>query len=470
MVDAIENGANRTGGREVAIVLGVGLFFAVAVFWHLFSVNSEYYYTWKWQWIPSATVYPVMLPLAIPFFVAQALYARRPSGLWVGLLMVSAVALMIGGAWAQDNPPGFSRISEVVRSRWSTGYFVQASALVRKGIGVRELLARYPYLLKNFYLHPRQKPPGQVLFEMGIVKLFGATETGAMASGLLIGVIASFVVLAKYVFIYFFTGSRDAAFYGASYLALCPGFILFFPLFEQCFALFTVLVAVLWGLAIRRDQFRYSVALGIAYAITGFVTYLPGVIVIFLVALVAVGYFANERRGLLRIVVHTGVALATFCGCYLVLWLLTGFNPIATLRECARQVFILWDHLISDFRYPRHSLPGTIATDLYGFAITSGWISFVLCGFYFRSAASRGMTLQLRVAVACVLQFVLIAVFGVLQTEAARIWLFMLPMLMLPVGLELARWKPGARMGVFVVLLVLTAAMCQSMEFITRQK
>jgi hypothetical protein len=59
---------------------------------------------------------------------------------------------------------------------------------------------------------------------------------------------------------------------------------------------------------------------------------------------------------------------------------------------------------------------------------------------------------------------------GALQVETARIWMFMLPMLMLPVGLELANWRPGARLAVYAALLILTAEMCQSMEFITPQK
>jgi hypothetical protein len=41
---------------------------------------------------------------------------------------------------------------------------------------------------------------------------------------------------------------------------------------------------------------------------------------------------------------------------------------------------------------------------------------------------------------------------------------------MLPVGLELANWRPGARLAVYAALLILTAEMCQSMQFITPQR
>ena len=469
--DSGKSSTQESSVPRTAIVLAVAAFFAVAVHQHLFHVNSHYYYRWAWQWIPSGTVYPVMLPLGIPFFLAQALYAKRPSAAWVSLLMVSSLGLIIGGAWAQQNPPGLSRIPDVVQSRWSTGYFAQADLLLHQGIGPRELLARYPTLLgHDFYLHPRQKPPGLVLLEMGIIRLFGAGRLGATVSGLLIGVLASFTILATYLFIAFFTASRNAAFFGASYLALCPSLVLFFPMFEQCYSILTVTVAVLWGLALVRDQFRYSLALGVAYAVAGFITYLPGVVAIFLVGFALLRLFDDPRRRVGRILLHFLASLATFVACYAVLWTFTRFNPIATLRECARQNHILWDILINVYHYPHHRVPGTVPTDLYDFALSSSWMSFVLVGLYLKSAFTQGLTAQSRVAILSVLQFVLIALTGVLQVETARIWMFMLPMLMLPVGLELANWRPGPRLAVYAALLILTAEMCQSMQFITAQK
>ena len=115
MTDNVENNSTSpSDSARVWLVLAVAAFFAIAVHQHLFHVNSHYYYERTWQWIPSRTVYPILLPLGVPFFLAQVLYRRRPSGWWVGVLMVSSLALMIGGACVQQNPPGFSRIPEVV--------------------------------------------------------------------------------------------------------------------------------------------------------------------------------------------------------------------------------------------------------------------------------------------------------------------------------------------------------------------
>jgi hypothetical protein len=63
-------------------------------------------------------------------------------------------------------------------------------------------------------------------------------------------------------------------------------------------------------------------------------------------------------------------------------------------------------------------------------------------------------------------QIILVACTGLLRCETARVWAFMLPLLMIPIGLELARWSPAARMGVFACLWLLTTALAQNMKFL----
>jgi hypothetical protein len=467
-IDDAMSGKARENSFRVILVLVIAAFFVIAVHQHLFNVNSHYYYAWKWQWIPSRTVYPVLIPLAIPFFLGQIVYLRRPARTWIALAAVtlSTFGLMIGGAVVLKDPPSFSRISDVVQSRFTTGYFDTAALLMHKGISGHQLLQRYPTLLDHFYLHPRQKPPGLVLFEMAIIRVFGDGNAGAMASGWLIAALASLSVISTYVFIRCFTESRDAAFLGASYLALCPSLLMFYPDFDTCFPNLTALLTVLWALTLKKNQMRYALAFGLAYAVTGLITYLPGVLPIFLVGFTFLQHRTDPNCRWSRIARHLAISAAAFAAFYVALWAITGFNPIATLIECTRQVNILWDKLISVYHYPRHSLPWTFFTDLYDFALGSGWISFVLAGFYFAMAAKEGWTPRARIALVSVSQFVVIAMIGLLQTESARIWLFMYPLLMLPVGLELAKWRPWQRLAVYAALLLLTAAMCQSMEFI----
>jgi len=464
-----QNTKIRWNPLRAVFVLVVAAFFGIATFEHLFSVNSHYYFTWIWQWIPSQIVYPILLPLAIPFFIGQMLYLRRPSRLRTALvaIMIFRFALMLGAAAVQKTPPSLARIPEVIRSTLSTGYFAQAAKLIDEGVTVRQYLSRYPTLLGHFYLHARQKPPGLVLIEMGMIHLFGPGEGGAMASGLLIGVGATFAILATYAFIAYFTGNRDAAFFGASYFALCPSPILFFPQFDQCYPIFTVCITVLWAMALKHNQARYSAGLGFAYAIVSTITYASGVLPIFLGGFALLQCLTDRRCGLSRIFRHFLISLAAFVGCEFAFWALVGFNPIATFRACVEQERFIAKFLIDVYHFHHHGLPGTIPTDLYDFALGSGWISFVLVVFYFKSAVKEGLTSEVRIALVCVAQFVLLAISGLLATETARIWIFLMPMLMTPIGLELAKWEPRARMVVYFALLLLTAAMCQSMQFIS---
>ncbi len=152
---------------------------------------------------------------------------------------------------------------------------------------------------------------------------------------------------------------------------------------------------------------------------------------------------------------------------YTVLWAVTAFNPIATFRECLHQVDVLWAWLVKDFAAPPRHIPGTIPADLYDFALGSGWISYLLATFCFKSAFVRGTSEpRLKIALLCVGQILFVAFAGLIQGETARLWIFMLPMLMVPVGMELENWGIGARIAVYSMLLILTVAVGQSMTFL----
>jgi hypothetical protein len=451
------------------IVLIVAGFFAVCVYFHLFWVNSYHYYTWNWKWVPSITVYTLMLPMGIPLLIGLILYQRNPERYWLalGLICFSSLALMVVGALVENNPPSFSRISDIVESRWSSGYYGSAEALAAKHDTALEILRRYPALLPHFFIHPRCKPPGGLLYEFAIIKMFGPGTTATMVSGFSIGIFSALSVPLTFLFVRCFTGNRDAAFFGACYFALCPSLVLFFPDFDSCFPVFTCALTMLWALALRKNSMILAAVFGLVYAISAFFTYLHGVLPIFLVGFTLLEMRRNPSIRLMAIAKHLATSLVAFAGFYLILWLTTGFDPIATFRACMAQVKILWDIVINVYHYPHHSLPWTFFTDLYDFALGSGWIGFLIAGFYFRSALKQRGSANLGIAVVSVAQFVIIAAVGLMPTETARTWIFMYPMLILPIGLELAQWPQRARIAVYTALLLLTVAMCQSMEFMT---
>ena len=63
----------------------------------------------------------------------------------------------------------------------------------------------------------------------------------------------------------------------------------------------------------------------------------------------------------------------------------------------------------------------------------------------------------------CIAQLLLVALTNLAPGENWRVWLFMMPMLMLPIGLELKTWSFAHRCVVYLMLLVLSLAICQNM-------
>jgi hypothetical protein len=154
------------------------------------------------------------------------------------------------------------------------------------------------------------------------------------------------------------------------------------------------------------------------------------------------------------------ISLALF---YAALWLVTGFNPIATFRVC------LQDQgenlrLFASLGYVPRTWPGTIPGDLYDFDLGAGWIAYLIVGLFFLSAKTQARPWR-NIAILCVAQFLLVGLLGLIQCETARVWIFMLPMLMLPLGLELASWNFAWRTTTYAALLVITVAAWQSMTF-----
>ena len=63
-------------------------------------------------------------------------------------------------------------------------------------------------------------------------------------------------------------------------------------------------------------------------------------------------------------------------------------------------------------------------------------------------------------------QILTVAVSGLLRTETARVWIFLLPLLMFPIGNELAGWRFFPRLAVYFCLWFLMSSVLQNMSLI----
>jgi hypothetical protein len=451
----------------IGTILFVTAVTLVLMFIHHGRINGAPYHRWDWRSLPILGTYPFILPFVIPFFWGQHVYHKNMRAIRLALLLValSTFLLTLATAMTQVQPPSPEPIAGIILNNRSSGYFNQAAQFNASGLTISQWLARYPQLLPAFGQHPRNKPPGCLLFCAIFIAAFGAGKTTALMVGFAIAALAALAVPAAYAFIAFFTGDRRAAFYGSSYLALCPCLLLIFPQFDQCYPVLTVALAILWALALDKNRIDFAAGFGLLFAVTMFLTYLQMVLVFFFAALAIMKLATDPNFRISRCAIHVAAALAGFVAFYLALWITTRFDPIATFRMC-----LVTHHENLHLMELRHGfgrhLPGTIPWDLYDFALGSGWISFLLLGYYlWFQARTDKRSATTRIAILCIGQFVLVAITGLIQCETARVWMFMLPMLMVPIGLVLSAWNYRARTIVYLALLLITLGIFRNMVF-----
>jgi hypothetical protein len=444
-----------------AFVVFVAAFFIRAIYNHRYGLNDTGYFVWSWRHIAPLELFPILL-LAIPFFLAQWLYKPKPALLAIPLLllMLCSFLLMLEFCYLQSAPHSWRNIANFINNPADNGYIHEAVKIVARGQSIGQLLHEYPRYLPTAVGHVYNKPPGLVLLSIAFVRIFGVDYPASLACGIFIADLAALSVGAAFLFIRYFTANRDAAFYGASFMALCPGFLLYFPQFDQCYPLFTALLCVWWAVALKANSRILSACFGFLFAAVLFVTYLPAALVVFFAGCAA---FANAEFDLpfRRIASHIAVAIAAFAAFYALLWLATGFDPIATFREASHQEHLHLARYYAGGNLPR-TMPGIIPWNFYNFAIGTGWISFLIVFFYFLSPDTPP---RRRVVFLCLAQILIVGLSGLIGPETWRLWLFLMPMLMVPLGLEMSKWSLGARLAVYAALLLLTTVMFQSLLF-----
>jgi len=312
-------------------------------------------------------------------------------------------------------------------------------------------------------LHTQSKPPGPVLYYVIFLKLLGDTPQAPLIAGLVLGALTTFSIPATYLFLRHLLGDDESAFCGASFLSLCPGFILFFPMFDPTYILFSTALIGTWYSALRDDRIKPSILLGVVLGLMCLITFNVLVIGLFMVGLIFI--VSPQRATPRRIGIaakHATIALATTAAVLLLLWISINYDPVATFISAWRN-----QHALLRQHADQRPYPDTIVWDLIDFALGSGWISVPLVVFYFLGNGDAGQPRAvIPLALLSMGQLVAVAVSGLLQLETARVWNFMLPLLMIPVGLELRRWPMGARLTCFAALTLVTAAIHQNVKFI----
>jgi hypothetical protein len=472
--------------RKVVAVVIVSIVLALMLLLHVEWMNGPSYWEWPWRRTSASRHYLAMLVALVPLIGAQVLFHRRRRAHVAGplaLLMLSMFFFEIASVAFLRPSFGLDKIVRVVRGKITTSFFTAAATLD----GVRSALSNYPERMADFPMHARVKPPGPVLFFLPFVKSFDDPNDAAIAAGLSIGILSTLSIPAAFLLISTLSGSRQAGFLGASFLAMCPGPVLVYPSMNQLDPIITCGLVLAWVLALERNSWRYSLAFGFVLSLVPFMTYNLLTLGAFL-ALYALWFACrNFRAHAVRVVIHMAIGVAVVAAFYLGLWLWAGFDSIGSYKFAQQEAIDVWDELhhgnISEESIPAGPTPEmqrpwkkAIFFDLLDFAMSTGWISYLLVGYFFArklsTDADRTEPLFVRpnvrraISWMVVLQVLIVDLTGLLRTETARQFIFMTPLLMYPIGLELERWRYEARLVVYGCLWLLMTVVSQNMMFL----
>ncbi len=441
--DAMEDAGqfDRTAVQACA-VLAIGLAFAIAVAQQRFHLNGNFYFTyWTWTWRDLGIFKTAALTLAPFLLIAGVLWSEekgRSRSLWLPLALLALANYLLQVLSMLADPRGLDLVRQIVSSGQATSYFVNATAIQNP----LEWLAHFQEA--QLELHAMTHPPGPILFYYGFFKLLGP-HTGALIGGCAVGLLASVGAAVMYAFAGLWTPDRRIRLTACAFYALLPALAVFFPEFDQIYPIFSMLLILFWVKALdqssRDAQLRYAAYAGaLLFAITFFVYNLltTGTFLVYF------GLYwwwrAHWSRPAWMLLLRTSTVIAaTGAGLYMALWLATGFQPIASFRHAlANQAKLQWR--------PYYPFP---LWDPYDFIMGTGIVALPILVLHLRrlrgQAAQRSTALTL-IGLAVILT---VDVSGLLRGETTRVWLFLQPLVVVPVAMELRRFSWNWRFSRF---------------------
>jgi hypothetical protein len=283
--------------------------------------------------------------------------------------------------------------------------------------------------------HAATHPPGGVLFLYLASRPFGHALWSAIAATV---AFTGLSLLPLFLLARRLYGEPVASRALALYL-LTPNVVLFTTTsMDGPFSVFPI--ASLWlfyEAALRSRRRALGIALGAAMALAAFLTYASCLIALFFA--LAVAFSALWDRARLRdMTAALAVALATFVALFALLQLGTGFRPIEAVRlSIARDREGMGSGYESLERFLQIGL-----CNLMAFLLAVGIPHTVLWLRELREASAARLGAAPRVFTAAAGLTLLIAAFSTLFTaEVERIWLFLAPLLVLPVANRLDAWR-----------------------------
>lgn len=452
---------------QLIVVFATGAAFLLGVLFEVDPLNGFAHWTaWKWPWRDDID------PLRLAVFVAPALAliysvlrraesasepeARHRAPLSLALLAVASFLMQFLSMLAE--PRGLETLRQLVLSPLATSYYLDASAIH----GLRDWLRNFDRLSLGF--HSATHPPGPVLFYYVFFKVFGFSE-GALIGGCAVGAAATLGVIAMYAFAGLWTRDPRTRLIVSAFYALVPALTVFFPEMDQVYPILAMLLILFWCRSLEgaRTADRNALYLGVTLFVTTFAAYNLLSVGAFFVYYAAWWLWRQgwTKPALLALARISAIAAITYAGLQLLLSLATGYNAVASFRAALASQRIYeaaWHRPYAIFAL----------VDPYDFFLGAGIIALPLVIFYWWGArkefdpARKDIALSL-IGLATILT---IDLTGILRGEASRVWLFLQPLLVVPVGLQLARFRGRLLLAIVSLQWLIVAALRAKMTFI----
>jgi len=330
--------------------------------------------------------------------------------------------------------------------------------------GVGEFLRDYPQRAETMPMHAQVHPPGAVLFVWAACKLFGGGPWAA-AAGII--VFSSLAVLIVYRWADRL-GGPGVARRAAAIFSLTPSVVLFSATsMDGPFAVFLIATMWLFWESLEHRPILIGLMAGLAGSAAALTTYSVTVALLFCGIATCVRWLASSKSRK-STVLAAASALVGFAGLHLLLWLATGYNPIRMFLAAVANS----NHIMSGTRHESpvryvHIAVGNlvvffIAAGLPCLAVWWPTIIHMLFGrstgssFLFRqdeqrSAApctNRGdepvVTSEFKLFQVTACLTLLVAAFvPVYVLEVERVWMFLVPLVVIPVAIRLFEQERG---------------------------
>jgi len=287
-------------------------------------------------------------------------------------------------------------------------------------------------LLNSLSRHSKVHPPGGSLFQWLISKPFGYNLWSASLLSILF---TSMTVLPVFLLartLYDETVSR----YALAIFLIVPNFVMFTTTsMDGPFSFFPIWAIYLFFHSLReKHKIPWSVLTGLAIALGMFMTYATFFLGLFFGIVLLLSMVFNRSLFKQEFIILI-IAFFVFVTFYLMLFLVTGFNFFEALGSAIKQ-----DQLVMGIGYPslmhyfQISLANLIVF-LIGVGIPLSVVWFRTCLISFKRLRDGGISVFF--VIGFMISLVLIAFSTLFSMEVERIWIFMVPFVVIPAANQL---------------------------------